>query len=119
MGCGEDISPEATGTIDMTCDRSSSIWKTPTAVVLEVPAGAAKEGPSSMASSIQGPCFDDLINLARLDMPINTKPAGLSAGGFSMPLVLAILELQRLQIFSEVGAGVVALEGELANSSVP
>ena len=40
-----------------------------------------------------------LSNLARLDMPINTKPTGLSAGGFSMPLVLAILELQRLQIF--------------------
>src|SRR5271165_5496216 len=50
-----------------------------------------------------------LSNLARLDMPINTKPTGLSAGGFSMPLVLAILELQRLQIFSEVGAEVVAL----------
>src|SRR5271165_625184 len=42
-----------------------------------------------------------------------TKPIGLSAGGFSIPLVLAILELQLLQIFSEVGAEVVALAGEL------
>jgi hypothetical protein len=42
-----------------------------------------------------------------------TKPIGLSAGGFSIPLVLAILELQLLQIFSEVGAELVALAGEL------